>query len=169
MPTTTAKPDYERAKKKAEELLANFKIEEPIVPVFEIAKTLGLEVKIVRMPEKLLSVSGFIDIPHKIIYVNSDDSPARRLFTVAHELGHYLLNHKPGEIEVLLRLTTVETTPIEKEANCFAANLLVPEKKLLNVMNTYHLTRKESEILAKLFGVSNEVIINRLHHLSWKR
>ena len=50
-----------------------------------------------------------------------------------------------------------ETDPIEKEANAFAADLLVP-------LNMLHLYRKYAteEDLAKLFAVSSEVIRYRL-------
>jgi len=51
-----------------------------------------------------------------IIYYNDDPAipAARKRFTIAHELGHYVLKHK------------VDGDKEEREANCFARNLLAP-------------------------------------------
>lgn len=51
-------------------------------------------------------------------------SPRRRRFTLAHELGHWMLAHPSacGPLEVLGR----SSAPEERAANEFAANLLMP-------------------------------------------
>ena len=43
------------------------------------------------MPQGNTDVSGFFDSKTNTIYVNVDNSIARRTYTVAHELGHYFL------------------------------------------------------------------------------
>ncbi|MCB9811006.1 MAG: ImmA/IrrE family metallo-endopeptidase [Candidatus Nomurabacteria bacterium] len=159
------KPDYKKAEQVAANLLENFNIEEPIVPVEEIAQREGVTIKYFKPnhDDNLNKVSGFYDPNTKTIYVNFDDSPSRRMFTIAHELGHMELKHKPSEFDVLYRFATpIDKDPLEQEANCFAANLLVPEKMLTHTMEKYDLNESDYQILAKMFGVSNEVMKYRL-------
>jgi hypothetical protein len=64
------------------------------------------------------------------IWVRGDEPSPRRRFTVAHEVGHHLL-HSHGAA-VLCRPADVEAAAddaraLEREANRFAAELLMPE------------------------------------------
>lgn len=52
-------------------------------------------------------------------------SPTRDRFTIAHELGHYFLHSRQGEIPLIVG--RLGDSPIEREANRFAAALLMPE------------------------------------------
>lgn len=86
----------------------------------------------------------------------------RQTFTVAHELGHKVLHEewaKSSDYKVLLRdqLLTGDDDFYEKEANAFAANLLVPRKMLDQFWRTATV-----EQLSQLFAVSVPVIKNRL-------
>ena len=128
-------PDYSTIAQHAEKLWDENTINSPPLPIIDIAKNYGLEVEVVNLPDR--DISGFIDFENKIIYVNSTDSSEHQRFTIAHELGHWIL-HK-DKIESNPSITIVHRKPIrgkteyiEKEANCFAANLLVPKKELFN-------------------------------------
>ena len=59
-----------------------------------------------------------------IIFYNQDEAPCRVRFSIMHEFGHYILEHE---------LNLSRKDPLygvqEVEANCFAAQLLMPEKK----------------------------------------
>jgi len=156
-------PNFENAQQLAEDVISKYSISEPVVPIYDIAQAEGVIIKIISMPENLKSVSGFIDSENKIIYVNAEDAPNRQTFTVAHELGHYLLKHDPKKYGVLLRFPEINgKEPEEKEANCFAANLLVPQKMLKETIKKYSLTKEDKSILAQMFGVSKEVMKLRL-------
>lgn len=71
-----------------------------------------------------------------IVLVNAHDILTRRRFTLAHELGHFLL-HRPVNQSGILRydlaeenggdLSKEELARIEAEAHAFAADLLMPE------------------------------------------
>jgi len=150
--------------KKVSGLLEKYQIDKPVINVFQIAEDEGLNVKFVKMPEKLKDVAGFFDDNSKSIFVNNEDPPNRQMFTVAHELGHYILAHEKGKYGVLYRrqMFSIEQAPAEKEANYFAANLLVPKKMLKYTMEKYDLTKKDNEILASLFGVSKEMMGYRI-------
>lgn len=161
--------NFTRCEELANELLEKYAITEPVVNVFEVAKGEGLELQFVKMPNKLESVAGFLDIDKKIIFVNNDDPVNRQIFTVAHELGHFKLGHKPDEYSVLLRRTIINGTysPVEQEANCFAANLLVPENMMEEVKEKYKITTNETALLAKMFGVSSEMMEFRIKRLNY--
>ena len=58
--------------------------------------------------------------------------PARRRFTIGHELGHWEM-HRTGQESLFCRRTSVDEAPapaardIEEEASAFAAALLMPQ------------------------------------------
>lgn len=163
--------NFERCEQLADSLLRRYGITEPIVNIFEIAKGEGLDLKFIKMPEKLQSVAGFLDLDKKIIFVNNDDPTNRQMFTIAHELGHFELEHKPEEYSVLLRQTLFNGNynHTEQEANCFAASILVPKSMAEEVINKYRITKDDIDLLAKMFGVSNEMMIFRAKRLNlWK-
>lgn len=101
----------------------------PVDPVI-IARDLGINVYETRMPNDL---SGcIVKEPERgpEIFVNSQHSPVRQRFTVAHELGHYFGRGQIGKDEFYLRrddLASSGTDPEEIYANAFAAELLAPE------------------------------------------
>lgn len=161
--------NYKRAKNKAENILNDFDIKEPVVPIKEIAERRGLSIKYFNPDgdEALKKVSGFYNDKNHIIYVNADDSSTRQLFTIAHELGHKELGHATDDFSVLYRFATpIDKNPLEQEANCFAANILVPEKMLISTMSLYDLSKDDTQTLATLFGVSYEVMKYRLQWMN---
>ena len=141
-------------------------ISDPPVNIYEIAKNYGFVVEEQIMPPKHSNVSGFITIENGIphLVINASDTQNRKNFTVAHELGHWRLHEKElttdPALSVLFRipLGTLNKDPLEKQANMFAANILVPES-MLKKKCAEKLTRQE---LARAFGVSEEVIGYRL-------
>lgn len=88
----------------------------------------------------------------RIISVNKNESPKRRRFTIAHELGHFLFGFKPNTTEFYnaFELNQMEEEPIgdkdEELANRFAAELLMPEATF----------KKEYAKLSEKFSKSSE-------------
>jgi Zn-dependent peptidase ImmA (M78 family) len=154
----------------AVQILADNYIEEPPINIYELAGNYGLEIEETEFSSEFAHVSGFITqdggVPR--LMVNASDAQNRKNFTVAHELGHWILDKDmltaDPKIGVLFRipLGKLNADPIEKRANTFAANLLVPEDMLLEKQK-FTTSPKE---LARLFGVSEEVIGYRLKHLN---
>ncbi len=65
-----------------------------------------------------------------LAFVNADDILPRRRFTAAHELGHALLHRaRMGRFraDTKIREDAEDTDDLEREANRFAAELLMPE------------------------------------------
>src|SRR5690242_1260667 len=59
-------------------------------------------------------VAGAFDALHKTIYLAKDEPPKRQLFTVAHELGHFVLNHKK-KFDVFYRTQAMEFNGSQNE------------------------------------------------------
>lgn len=76
-----------------------------------------------------------------LLYNDTIDNKERIRFTIAHELGHYVLKHNEVTDKTTLSrytLTEDEYNVFEKEANFFAKHLLVPFPVLGNYKNFFH-------------------------------
>ena len=62
------------------------------------------------------------------ISVNSNHSRRRRTFTISHELGHYFLHSNTQTAFTCNEVLQCNNCGIEREANDFAAELLMPTK-----------------------------------------
>ena len=131
----------------------------------------------------------------QIIFVNEDQSYARKKFTMAHELGHLSLKHDTAlntQDKGVPRNTQLEkhntTSQIlfrddktsegsdwrEIEANHFAASLLMPKEilnkqidKLIQKGSKNYLSEYDVHELAKIFGVSAISMSIRLSRLGF--
>lgn len=109
------------------------------------------------------------------IIVNSTDSEKRKLFTIAHELGHYFLHREEedrfvdGSL-VFNRDEINKYTQRELEANEFAGSLIMPEQEIIKqVGEDKGVAIKEKDVLciAKRFGVSSLAALTRLRNLEY--
>ena len=73
-------------------------------------------------------VAGALDRKAKKIYVNRSDPQTRKIFTLAHELGHYFI-HKDRNVDILYRERD-NHDEAEREADHFAAMILIPEETI---------------------------------------
>ncbi len=116
-----------------------------------LISALGLRISQVPLAE---NISGFLkkELDFWTIGVNSLHHPNRQRFTLAHELGHYFLHRHRGDFEdgPLFRRDN-QFNPIEREANQFAALLLMPENEFRQAM-----AGGELPDVAKSFGVSQQ-------------
>ena len=118
----------------AEQLLNELGVNGLPVDVFGIAKEIG--VPVIEKPDASSGVSGAlvkIGSNFAIAYATHIQSSGFRRFSIAHELGHL---HIPGHAESLLppsetlhesRAGYQSENPYEREADEFAANLLMPK------------------------------------------
>ena len=108
------------------------------VPVHELLGRLGIKLKQAWLAD---GISGMLENIGEtfLITINALDSDTRQRFTLAHEIGHYMLHrHLVGDgvdDDRAYRSTQVgkyHNTLIgpfeEREANKFAANLLMPRE-----------------------------------------
>jgi Zn-dependent peptidase ImmA (M78 family) len=160
-----------------EELLAGYEITEAPVPVERIAKAKGARIFYQSLED---NVSGFLyrDKTQAVIGVNTHHAPARQNFTTAHELGHFLLHdleqlHIDHEFRVRLRddVSSQGTDDDEREANFFAASLLMPRQFLEeDLADEDYVDLLDDDFLSDLarkYGVSSQALVNRLKNLDY--
>lgn len=103
------------------------------------------------------------------IYVEASDSPARKRFTIAHEIGHYLLHFGDQDVEHIDSADDFRTvhdpdegwSPDKRrewEANAFAAALLMDEASV----RKHWPTVGSIEGMAALYQVSKQAMGYRL-------
>ena len=160
-----------------EGLLATYNITEAPVPVERIAKAKGARIFYQSLED---DVSGFLyrDKTQAVIGVNTHHAPVRQNFTTAHELGHLLLHdqeqlHIDKEFRVRLRddVSSQGTDEAEREANFFAASILMPRRFLEeDLVNEEYVDLLDDDCLADLarkYGVSAQALVNRLKNLGY--
>ena len=130
-------------------------------------------------------IDAFISTDFKIIYADAEKyrrENHRYRFSVAHELGHYILHReyfssRVWSFEEWKDLSGSGVNRVaEFQANYFAGSLLAPEEALLAMLNTElggsfarnYFTTGSKELknmltsLQKLFNVSKEVVSRRI-------
>ncbi len=147
------------AARAAAAVLARFGIKEPPVEVERICALTGITV--CARPFDYVAGVLIKDDVLPVILVNARDGPARRRFTIAHELGHLFLDHRrsayaePGGAGRL-----------EREAGRFAACLLMPAGWVRRLWRAYAGNPENRlSILAGLFDVSLAAIKRRAREL----
>lgn len=161
-----------------ETLLREAKVTEAPVPVWEIARAKGARIAVDSLEGDL---SGFLfhDSNQKVIGVNTHHASVRQNFTVAHELGHLLL-HDQEELHVDRAFPTVRLRDdvssqgiddAEKEANLFAAELLMPHEFLQSdLAGRTPLDLYDENFVPELackYGVSVQAFMFRLQYLGY--
>ena len=98
---------------------------------------------------------------HNLIIVNSAHAPTRQRSSLAHELAHVVLNHRPAEARVSeegFLFRDHYDTEQEEEADWLGGALLLPRDGLLSVYRRY----SSSEVIGQHFGVSTKFVDWRL-------
>ncbi|MGC3990190.1 MAG: ImmA/IrrE family metallo-endopeptidase [Chthoniobacteraceae bacterium] len=151
----------------------------PPVDIEALATAEGVKINKQPVAEE---VSGFLfrdaASSFALIGVNKTQHPNRQRFTVAHELGHYLLHDTSG-VHVDKTFTvrhrdarSSEGTDVEEmEANLFAAEILMPahfiEKDVCSVKGLDILDEESIEQLARAYKVSSQAMAIRLTSLGY--
>jgi Zn-dependent peptidase ImmA (M78 family) len=171
-----------RIEEAAARILRKCKVSSAPVNILKVAQLLGARVAFEPFDEELSGMLVRKD-DQIIIGVNSRHPKTRQRFTIAHEMGHWQLEH-PGE---LFLDRTLRNKPVsikkrdqraaqgsdkeEIEANAFAAAILIPEpllvasvEELLDSDADYEVDRLIGN-LAKEFEVSSQAMEHRLTNL----
>lgn len=167
-----------RATDKANALLQRFNVHAPPVDPEAIAVSLGIPVDKLPFSPELSGV--LVRSPERTaIGINKNHPKKRQRFSIAHELGHYALEHK-GELfvdqTVLNRRDATSQLAVDNqeiEANAFAAELLMPKQMVVDALvDAASANRDVSradliELMAKKFNVSNAAMEYRLINLGF--
>jgi Zn-dependent peptidase ImmA (M78 family) len=143
----------------------------PVDPV-KLANDLGVKVFNAKFGQQ--DTAGLLAVREQkpTIYVDRDDHPVRKRFTVAHELGHFVLHLLGRDGEFIDTSDNLRTIPdpdaswtperrMEWEANVFAAALLMDEELVRQKWEEIG----ELEGLARWFQVSRPAMVFRLESL----
>jgi Zn-dependent peptidase ImmA (M78 family) len=148
---------------------------EPPVPVDELARAHDAQLSFEPFKG---GISGmlFRDAERKVIGVNASHARTRQRFTIAHELGHLLLHEsRPMIVDTHVyrrdEVSSMGTKKEEREANAFAAELLMPAafvqdeaRELVDQLPSITAKRLVTQ-LAQRFEVSAQAMEIRLGNL----
>jgi len=121
-----------------------------------------------KLPPKLSGLSFQRDF--SVIFINATMPERVKLFTLCHELAH-LLFHLRGENETEVSVMASRNDPKEKEANHFAAELLMPAVKVDALVKAEGAKLREKAgffAAVEQFGVSPGALFYRLAQRTWE-
>lgn len=141
------------------------------VNVYQIAENIGFNI----VENQNEYNNAILNLNNKTIIINNNESHINNLseqklqnrFTIAHQLGHYVLNHKKTKQDDFIFVDDDDVFNGKKnydyrevEANMFAARLLIPTDALREVIiNVKHATVK---YIAQFFQVKENHVAYRL-------
>ncbi len=154
------------ARKMAREVINKYSITQPPIIINDILEGYGFQyLEVESFPEKLDALFVY---NNGVSYaaVNKKHHLHRKKFSLAHELGHKLMNHDVNYYKISF---TIDNPPdkddhhrlediFEKEANIFAGELLVP----LNMLKSEFKKNQDIPTLSNIFKVSQEVLSIRI-------
>ena len=150
----TSKPDYRKAEREAYNLLELAGVSKLPVKVKKLKKHFpNLQIKTYTWYSKKWGITLEEVCDHAdsdlgccwyrkslgkyiILYNDTIDNVGRIRWTIAHELGHFILKHNEITNKSIIArssLTEEEYEIFEKEANCFARTLLAPPPVITNL------------------------------------
>ena len=104
--------------------------------VYELCKRMGIIINPQPMGTHPKAGKGFFTYKSriKVITVNSNLPAVVQMFIVAHELGHAVLHFGCGTQMFSDRVLFDETAVTEKEANLFAAEILMEDEEVIGYL-----------------------------------
>ena len=158
-------------------LLKKANVRKPPVLINRIAKILNADVKIEVLDG---DISGFLyrDGHHAIVGVNQSHPERRQRFTIAHELAHVVLKHHGkffvdrGSMIFRNSFSSTGEDQVEREANNFAARLLMPEEMLKKDLGRVSVDLDDPKAIEKLsrkYKVSVQAMTYRLTNLGFMK
>jgi len=164
---------YQQAEILSEKIRRGLKLgNAPIKDIFALLEGQGIFVVKIPVGGNGLSGAFYYDKEKDLgqILINSNRSNGHQVFTAAHEFCHFLLDK---EKQIIIDDDKMVKSAIEKRADCFAANFLIPKdginyyvqeilKQDGNRINDQALVRIRDE-----FGISWAAAIYRLHGLGY--
>ncbi|OMP31908.1 ImmA/IrrE family metallo-endopeptidase [Mangrovimonas sp. DI 80] len=135
---------YSQIERLAYETLLNFNLLQAPIDLYDLANKLSISIESQFLDN---DISGFLlkKDEKTIIGLNKNHPKVRQRFTIAHEIGHFKLHNsdsplfidyfykgsilRPKNVDKIYRRNKNGNNPLmEKQANFFAANLLMPKK-----------------------------------------
>jgi len=154
------KPRYSHASKEATKLLAQVNLNSPPIELKTILEHLNINLLEYDFPKNISAIL-LKDEDMLVVGVNKNDPPNRQRFSIAHEIGHYILRHYN---DVFIDTSEIATGRFdysdnsnkaqEQEANHFASELLLPSSLIQKDFKRF----KNVDELARIYKVSKEAL-----------
>jgi Zn-dependent peptidase ImmA (M78 family) len=107
--------------------------DQPIKDIFNLFESNGIIIYEIETDEKIDGVSFITKKGFPVIVINKNFSNDRKRFTLAHELGHIIMHYS-------FPIPTYRETELEKEANAFASEFLMPSNEIKNQLKNLKLS-----------------------------
>lgn len=144
--------------------------------IIKIAKIMGFKIFHTKLKGEKRGLSGMIGISEqfketfdsdKIIILNSIDSDEHMLFTIAHEIAHYIYDYNSQlHSDYFNKYKTDEVqTDEEKRANRFAAAFLMPATRFNRLFDKNISLEENIKTLATKFKAPNTAVKQRIIEL----
>lgn len=125
----------------------------------EFLEDRGIKVLLIQLPESIAGMTCFIQRKNlkkvPVIVINSETTGERQRFTLAHELGHLVLELKKDGLNA------------ENICHRFSSSFLMPDRVLWATLGKHRQSISLGELvsLKQLFGVSIQAIVYRCKDL----
>ena len=108
----------------------------------KIIKRLGIIVQFADLGENkgLYHTLKIEDNIYHCIHINNNLSSNEQRYTLAHELGHYIL-HQGSNLHFLRRVTNTPLSRQEIEADLFASYFIVSDEEIKEINNITHIAQ----------------------------
>jgi Zn-dependent peptidase ImmA (M78 family) len=164
-----------RIERMAEKLLHESNAYRVPVPIDAVVTHLNLRMTSVGLDDDLSGVL-VVDKKQGVIGFNASHPSVRQRFTIAHEVGHYLLHAKDAPSRLFIDRSVFRRSDEsakgndreEVEANAFAAALLMPEALVRQEIDKHRFDLDDEDAVAALarqFNVSPSAMSYRLVNL----
>ncbi len=153
--------------RRAQSLVKKYGTRDP----FEIAEHLGVEILTVG---SLKQLKGFYRVikRNRFIFLNAGNMPQMNRIVCAHELGHDQLHREFAASNMLQEFMLYDMNSIQEyEANVFAANLLLEDEAVLELIyDGYDILQIAAQLQSDMNLVALKVdsLIRKGHALRWQ-
>jgi Zn-dependent peptidase ImmA (M78 family) len=147
---------------------------EPIADLVSVVEEAGLRVVGADLPEDDIE-GAFLTVPEcdaSVALINRSKPALRQRFTLAHEYGHLLL-HRGREV-IVDEAIFQTTSPVERQANAFAAAFLMPKALIERMYNEYEFPKRRDKLplygwllMTRRMQVSAHALAWRLYNLGY--
>lgn len=127
----------------------------------------GIYVLEIGFPLKEAKGFAIFDQKVPIIVLNTNDFPRSRIFTLLHELSHFVFGENAIDDEYSIMNFSADDK-LEIKCNHLAGAILIPADYLKNKIISLQLDVKNNidstlDVLMRIFNVSKQVILRRIH------
>lgn len=133
-----------------------------------LVESLGCKIQVVAPEKRRLDIHGTLEVRglHDWrVYLPQHTGPLQDRFTLAHELGHFVLHSSMGQKPIKAFRTFSSSSlpdPAEIEADVFALALLMPRQQVQKAARQYG---ERADVIAAHFSVPHSVALKRLKSL----